>query len=142
MAKRFYPQLVAPLTRMLQHEKKHLQAFDSLLKQRKIKPCYALTLWAIGGYLLGLITALLGKNAIWICTHAVESTVLTHLKHQLYYLAHHDRQLYDVVLSIEQDEQNHHDYGLAQQQPSWLNKPIYCVVSMATTLAIGLSTRL
>lgn len=127
---------------MLNHEQHHLKIFASLLKKRKIRPCYALTLWAIGGYLLGLITALLGKNAIWVCTHAVESTVLAHLKHQLSYLVHHDPELYDAVLSIKQDEQNHHDDGLAQQQPSWLNKPIYCLVSMATTLAIGLSTRL
>ncbi|MBQ4810324.1 demethoxyubiquinone hydroxylase family protein [Pseudoalteromonas luteoviolacea] len=47
-----------------------------------VRHCYALWFWSLGGSLLGIITGLL----IWVCTQAVESTVLHHLDWQLRYL--------------------------------------------------------
>jgi demethoxyubiquinone hydroxylase (CLK1/Coq7/Cat5 family) len=37
---------------------------EDLLKQRGIRQCHALALWALGGWSLGLFTALLGARAI------------------------------------------------------------------------------
>lgn len=44
-------------------------------------------LWAVGGFALGLMTGLLGRTGVFICTDAVERTVHRHLDHQLAWLA-------------------------------------------------------
>jgi len=61
---------------MLKHEKEHYATFDRLLKKRSVRSCYALWLWGFGGALLGFTTALLGRNAIWICTNSIETACL------------------------------------------------------------------
>lgn len=138
----FYPDICPQLEEMLAHEQVHFQTFDSLLKRRGIRVCYGLPLWKLGGLLLGTITALLGRNAIWVCTEAVETTVLNHLHDQLEYLSKVDPEVHDAVLSIKADEEAHQEYGIEQRQKSWLYRPIFFVVSGATEVAIWLSGKL
>lgn len=73
---------------------------------RSIRHCYAL-----GDFLLGLFTALLGRNAIWVCTDSIESTVLHHLEWQLEFLIKNDLEVYAAVLSIKVDEESHREFG-------------------------------
>ena len=63
-----YKDIVSKLEEMIIHERKHFETFDNLLKKRSLRHCYALNLWAFGGFSLGMVTAILGRNAIWICT--------------------------------------------------------------------------
>ncbi|MDX1497829.1 MAG: demethoxyubiquinone hydroxylase family protein, partial [Salinisphaeraceae bacterium] len=79
VARVLYKDLVTVLEEMLSHELEHYATFNRLLKARGIRHCYGLTLWALGGWGLGIITALLGRNAIWVCTNSIETTVLHHL---------------------------------------------------------------
>ncbi|GAA0208138.1 hypothetical protein GCM10009123_14530 [Kangiella japonica] len=137
-----YPEIVPTLSEMLAHESEHFKTFDALLKKRGIRHCYALGLWALGGMLLGFITALLGKNSIWVCTNAIETTVLNHLKHQLEFLKSVDKEAHEAVLSIKTDEESHQRHGASSQKPSFLNKPIFGLVSVSTAFAIWLSTKL
>ena len=137
-----YPDIVQTLSEMLEHEIEHFNTFDELLKKRGIRHCYALGLWALGGMLLGLVTSILGKNSIWVCTNAIETTVLNHLEHQLEYLQSVDTEAYEAVLSIKNDEESHQQHGAESQQPSVLNKPIFGLVSVSTAFAIWLSTKL
>src|SRR4051812_41568394 len=87
IARRRAPECVGALTNMLAHEIAHFRTFDRLLQQRGIRHCLALALWAVGGWSLGLFTALLGARAIWVCSAAIESTVNAHLEHQLSFVA-------------------------------------------------------
>lgn len=137
-----YPDLVPQLREMLAHEKIHLATFDTLLKQRNIRTCYALALWAIGGYPLGTLTAILGRNSIRICTQAIEFTVLTHLEEQLEFLKHTDLESYEAVLSIKNDEEAHQRWGEENQKSSVFYRPIHLTVSLSTAFAIWLSTKL
>jgi ubiquinone biosynthesis monooxygenase Coq7 len=43
------PDCVSALTDMLAHEHAHFRTFDLLLRQRGIRHCHALALWALGG---------------------------------------------------------------------------------------------
>ncbi len=91
---------------------------------------------------MGFLTGLMGRNAIWICTDAVETTVLNHLEWQLEYLAPRDKDVHDAVLCIKADEISHRDFGTANRTRSILYKPPNWLVSSTTKFAIWLSTKL
>jgi len=137
-----YKDIVPTLEEMLGHEMEHFNIFDSLLKKRGIRHCYALKLWAVGGATLGLITALLGRNAIWVCTNSIETTVLHHLDWQLEFLSKNDREAYDAVHSIKAEEEQHRELGEDNGVDSVIYKPIFYLVRKSTEFAIWLSTKL
>lgn len=142
VANLLYKDIVAQLDEMLVHEKEHFDTFNSWLKSNNVRHCYALWLWSLGGYVLGFFTALLGRKAIWVCTDAVESTVLHHLDWQLNYLEQHDQSAYTAVLSIKADEEQHQNLGLLNGSNSIIYFPIKFVVKYSTKFAIWLSTKL
>lgn len=142
VARILYKDLVPILEDMLLHERKHFAIFDQLLKGRRIRHCYGLGLWAIGGATLGTITALLGRNAIWVCTDSIETTVLHHLEWQLAFLEKHDLEAHAAVLSIKSEEQEHQELGQHNGSHSFIYTPIFWVVQRSTEFAIWLSTKL
>lgn len=134
---------IAPLLReMLQHELSHHETFSALLHKRKVRTCYALPIWAVGGYTLGLITAMFGRNAIWVCTASIESTVLHHLEWQLEYLKAVDVEAHNAVASIKSDEEEHLQHGNQRGKTGFIYLPIFVVVRYSTKFAIWLSTKL
>lgn len=137
-----YPDIVDTLEDMLAHERKHFRTFDDILNSRGIRHCYALYFWAFGGATLGFLTAIFGRNAIWVCTDSIESTVLHHLDWQLEFLAEHDREVHDAVLSIKADEEAHRDFGQTHGSRSFIYRPVFWVVRKSTEAAIWLSTKL
>lgn len=142
VSKLIHRDIVADLEEMLHHEKEHFATFDNLLKKRSIRSCYALWFWAFGGFTLGMFTALLGRNAIWVCTNAIETTVLHHLNWQLSFLEMHDKEVFQAVKSIEADEKAHQDLGATRGEKTWLFQPIFGIVKGSTKCAIWLSTKL
>lgn len=142
VASYIYKDTVPKLYEMLEHERGHLRLFDGLMQKREVRPCYALSLWALGGYLLGLVTALLGRNAIWACTEAVETSVLKHLDWQIDYLSRHDIEVHAAVLSIIAEEEEHREYGRALSRHGVLYGLVSFVAQRATKAAIWLSERL
>ncbi|WIO73466.1 demethoxyubiquinone hydroxylase family protein [Porticoccaceae bacterium LTM1] len=121
----FYPDIAAKLEEMLEHEKEHFRIFDGILKRRNIRHCYALYFWAFGGAALGVLTALIGRNAIWVCTDSIETTVLHHLDWQLGFLAENDAEVHDAVLSIKVDEEKHQEFGQNNGVKFAIYKPIF-----------------
>jgi ubiquinone biosynthesis monooxygenase Coq7 len=99
--------VVPALEEMLAHEVRHRARFAEAMPSRHAKPCRMLFLWAIGGRLLGACTALLGRNAIWACTAAVEEAVHRHLNDQLTFLSRRDSELYTIIDSIKAEELSH-----------------------------------
>jgi ubiquinone biosynthesis monooxygenase Coq7 len=106
-----------------------------------MKPFRTLPLWAVGGFLLGFVTASLGRKAIWICTDAVETTVLQHLEWQLELLCKNDSQVHTAILSIVADEKSHQEFGQSHGENSLWYVPIFFVVRKATEFAIRLSMK-
>lgn len=143
VARILHPECVPDLQRMLEHELRHFQTFDSLLKARGIRSCYALPLWMVGGWMLGTFTAILGKQAIWVCTAAIENTVNQHLDHQVEVLARTDAEALAAVESIRRDEEEHEDHALRNGgEGRGLYGVLRGLVKGATGLAIWLSTKL
>jgi len=102
-----YPDVVQELEQMLAHEVSHRACFAEAMPSRHAKPCRLLFLWGIGGRLLGAGTALMGRNAIWACTAAVEEAVHRHLNDQLAFLSCRDQELYELIASIKAEELSH-----------------------------------
>jgi len=134
---------VPALEEMLEHELRHHQVFESLLKARGVRHCYAIAFWALGGFALGTVTALLGERAIWVCTSAIESTVNAHLEHQVAFLAHSDPEALAAVESIRRDEEAHEEHAVSNGGTSGgLYRILHSTVSGVTSFAIWLSTKL
>src|SRR5688572_26382693 len=79
IARRLWPDLVPALQEMLADEVRHCDKFHAAMPARQSRPCRIMQFWSFGGWALGTITALLGRNTIWICTAAVEEAVHRHL---------------------------------------------------------------
>jgi ubiquinone biosynthesis monooxygenase Coq7 len=143
IARVLHPGCVQTLKHMLAHELTHFKTFDGLLKSRKIRPCHALPLWMVGGWMLGTITALFGERAIWVCTAAIENTVNDHLEHQVAVLRAQDPEALAAVESIRRDEQEHEQHAVAHGGESkGLYRVLRWIVKGATSFAIWLSTKL
>lgn len=141
VARRLYPDIVATLEEMRGHEIEHRRIFRELMPSRRARPCRIMTFWSVGGYVLGLVTALLGRNSIWVCTAAVESSVHRHLDDQLNFLQTRDDDVHSAILSIREEELAHlriaeRNAGIA----NWWGRIVHGVVSVSTEIVIWLST--
>ena len=70
------------IRRMAEQEKRHLAAFDALLRERTGTPTALHPVWHVAGYVLGAATALLGERAAMACTVAVEEVIDEHYRDQ------------------------------------------------------------
>lgn len=141
-AQRFHPQMVAELEEFKSHEEEHRQIFAKVLQQRNIARCTSYHFCGAGGYFLGLISGVLGTNAIFATTISVEHTVLMHLRTQITLLKD-DPQAVEAISQIIQDEQHHHDHASAQlkHKPLWITA-LMSVVRWSTESVIWLGMKL
>mgnify|MGYP001549595610 CR=1 FL=1 len=137
------PSLVAQLHDNRTHEEMHRNIFDLELTNRSVRRCRSYHLCGLGGYVLGLITGLIGPNAIAATTVAVERVVLGHLQEQLAALQGSDPMACETISSIIEDEQSHHDRAALQMQAGKLWSQILLpVVGGCTEVVIWLGMNL
>lgn len=137
----FWPDCVPALSEMLDDERRHWVLFHEAMPARKSRPCRVMHFWSYGGWMLGFLTALLGRQGIWACKAAVEAAVHRHLDDQLHFLEGRDPELSAVILSIRDEEIAHLQH--AEQQLVARNAALRAlrgVISMATDTLIWLST--
>jgi ubiquinone biosynthesis monooxygenase Coq7 len=141
VARRLYPEIVGFLKQTLDHEIEHCALFRNAMPARGARPCRVLGLWGNGGLVLGFLTALMGRQGVWICTEAVEATVHRHLDQQLYFLERRDPELHRLIGSIQQEELSHLDYAREHvtSRPLW-KRVLRAFVAAATEAVICLST--
>ncbi len=128
---------------MAQQEDRHFEAFDAMMRERRVRPTVFLPLWHAAGYALGAATALLGKEAAMACTVAVEEVIDEHYASQEHRLAAmDDDELAGAVTRFRLEELEHRAEGLAQGAEG---APLYPVlrgaIKTASRLAIWLSTQ-
>jgi ubiquinone biosynthesis monooxygenase Coq7 len=141
IAKRWYPDVVPALADMLGHEKQHCAAFFAAMPARDSRPCRVMSLWSLGGWLLGVLTAFAGRQSIWVCTAAVEAAVHRHLDDQLHFLAGRDAELHAIILSIREEELSHLRHAEGQlNAPGLLQRKLQTAISVITDALIWLST--
>jgi ubiquinone biosynthesis monooxygenase Coq7 len=141
VARRLFPDVVAFLEETLAHEVRHCSLFRAAMPVRSARPCRVMALWGNGGYVLGFLTGLMGRQGIWICTAAVESAVHRHLEDQLHFLQTRDPELRDLVLSIQEEELSHlHHAEERITSTGWYARSLGGLISWSTDVAIWLST--
>jgi len=98
-------------------------------------------LWSWSGWLLGFLTALTGRQGIWVCTAAVEAAVHRHLDDQLYFLQGRDAGLKRIIEEIREEELSHLHHAEAQiNSPGAARQLLRRIISDMTDVVIWLST--
>lgn len=137
----FWPDCCPALSEMLRHERTHCAIFRAAMPSRQSRPCRVMQFWSCGGWLLGFLTACLGRKGVWACTAAVEAAVHRHLDDQLHFLVDRDPELHANILSIREEELAHLHHAEAQlQAPGMGVQGLRKIISMATDSLIWLST--
>jgi ubiquinone biosynthesis monooxygenase Coq7 len=139
------PKARQQVEQMLQQELEHLDYFTTEVAKRQIRPTLLQPFWHFGGFALGAVTALMGKEAAMACTVAVESVIDAHYHAQ-------EQELQDVageetlkakITQFRAEEKEHHDTGLAEGAEEALAYPLLSfAIKTITKTAIQLSTRL
>lgn len=137
------PDLLPFLRVTLAHEREHLARFRGLMPARVAKPCRLMWVWSVGGGLLGAVTGLFGREAILVCTEAVERTVHQHLDAQLAYLGESDPEMSTAIREIQAQELGHLRHAKASRDGGDhpLTKALDGVIVGLTEILIWLSTR-
>jgi len=131
------------IRQMAEAEKRHLARFETLLRDRRVRPTLLYPLWSVAGYALGAATALLGERAAMACTVAVEEVIDEHYRAQAEKLGDADPALRETILSFRDDEIAHRDIAVAQGAEDTAGYDlISAVVKTGSRIAIWLSTRL
>lgn len=135
--------MVDELLQFRAHEQRHRAIFGAELQRRGSRRCRSYWLCGVGGLALGVITGLLGSNAIAATTVAVESVVLRHLEHQLSVLHGNDPFAVSAISAIVADERQHHDQSANRLQGGrFWPRVLTPVVAASTEAVIWLGMRL
>ncbi|ORY89546.1 ubiquinone biosynthesis protein Coq7 [Syncephalastrum racemosum] len=138
------------LQEMWDQEKKHLERFDDLVVQHRVRPSLLRPLWEVAGFAVGAGTALLGKEAAMACTEAVETVIGNHYDDQLRHLVELNKDnknpdlndLSKTVAQFRDEELEHHDIAIehdAQQAP--FHSALKAVIMQGCKTAIWVAER-
>lgn len=131
------------IRQMAEQEKRHLDRFDALVRDRQVRPTLLQPLWHVAGYALGSATALLGERAAMACTVAVEEVIDEHYRGQAERLGDADPELTRTIAEFRADELQHRDLALAHGASEALGYELLAaVIKTGSRLAIWLSQRL
>ena len=130
------------LDHMTKQEQHHLDTFNRLIAERRVRPTALSPLWNVAGFVLGAGTALLGERAAMACTVAVEEAIDEHYADQAASLGEDESALKATIEQFRAEELEHRDIGLANEAEK---APAYPLLSGAIKtgckFAIWLSER-
>ena len=133
----------AVIREMAAQEREHLEKFERLVAERRVRPTALAPLWHAAGFALGVGSALLGANAAMACTQAVEEVIDEHYADQADRLGDDEAALRTLIEDTRADEIRHRDTALehgAEQAPGYAL--LTGAVKAGSRLAIWLSTRI
>jgi ubiquinone biosynthesis monooxygenase Coq7 len=128
---------------MADQEQEHIEKFQELIINERVRPTALLPLWNIAGYALGAGTALMGEKAAMACTVAVEKVIGDHYQHQTELLQEDQKKLKTTIKKFAADELKHHDIGIshdAEKTPGYniLTK----IIELGCKTAIAVSKKI
>ncbi|HEX3677934.1 MAG TPA: demethoxyubiquinone hydroxylase family protein [Sphingomicrobium sp.] len=97
------------ISRMAAQEQRHLERFDQLVAERRVRPTALQPLWNVAGFALGAATALVSEKAALACTDAIETEIDRHYSRQLDELGDTDPELSADIAEFRADELEHRD---------------------------------
>ena len=101
----------AEIQHMMEQEIEHLETFDRLLNEYKVRPSMLDPLWGAAGFALGAVTAAMGPKAAMACTIAVEEVIGEHYQAQVEALhaADQEPELKETLARFRDEELEHRD---------------------------------
>jgi len=104
----------AEIQHMMEQEKEHLDTFDRLLNDYKVRPSLLDPVWGAAGFILGAATALMGPKAAMACTIAVEEVIGTHYQDQVSDLEANaqEPELTSTLARFRDEELEHRDIAI------------------------------
>jgi ubiquinone biosynthesis monooxygenase Coq7 len=131
------------IARMRAQEQRHLDIFDRMLTERRVRPTLMSPVWHATGYLLGAATALIGPKAAMACTAAVETEIDRHYSKQAAALGDSDPQLKARIEEFAADEREHKATAIAHGAEQATAYPLLsAVIRAGCRAAIAISTRI
>lgn len=127
---------------MADQEAEHLETFDKMIVERRVRPTVLAPVWHAAGFALGAATAMMGERAAMACTAAVEDVIDEHYAQQAEQLGDDEADLKATIEKFRADEKEHHDTAIdhgAEQAPGY--ELLTGAIKSGTRLAIWLSTR-
>tara|TARA_Y100001954_G_scaffold127765_1_gene136950 strand:- start:153 stop:743 length:591 start_codon:yes stop_codon:yes gene_type:complete len=128
---------------MADQEQEHIDKFNELILEHRVRPTALLPLWNVAGFALGASTALMGEKAAMACTVAVEKVIGEHYQEQLDLLGDDHRDLKKTISKFRDDELEHHDIGIehdAESAPGY--KIMSKVIELGCKTAIAISKKI
>ncbi len=128
---------------MADQEQEHIDKFNELILEHRIRPTALLPVWNIAGFALGASTALLGEKAAMACTVAVEKVIGEHYQEQIELLKDDHKDLKKTISKFRDDELEHHDIGIehdAENAPGY--KLMTKVIELGCKTAIAISKKI
>ena len=128
---------------MADQEQEHIDKFNELILEHRVRPTALLPLWNVAGYALGASTALMGEKAAMACTVAVEKVIGEHYQEQLNLLGDDHKDLKKTISKFRDDELEHHDIGIehdAESAPGY--KIMSKVIELGCKTAIAISKKI
>lgn len=110
------------LEHMHEQEVVHLETFNRLAVERRVRPTLLTPLWHMAGYALGAGTALMGEKAAMAATVAVEEAIDEHYAQQIEELGDREPELKETFIKFREEELEHRDIGYengAEQAPGY-----------------------
>jgi len=118
---------------MWDQEKKHLGVMNKMQQQHRVRPTILWEVAQVAGYGLGVVTALMGKEAAMACTEAVETVIGEHYQDQLKALEGFPDHpslplLREVITEFRDDELEHLDTAVVHNSQ---RAPAHALLSTA-----------
>ena len=131
------------IARMDGQERRHLERFNALMAQRRVRPTVLQPIWDVAGFALGAATALMSEEAAMACTDAVETEIDRHYGRQLEELGDDDPELAADIMEFRAEEVEHRDSAREAGAERAFGYPVLtAAVRAGCRLAIGLSKRI
>lgn len=130
------------VARMAAQEQRHLDRFNALLVERRVRPTLLQPLWNVAGFALGAATALMSAEAAMACTEAVETEIDRHYGKQLDALGDDDPELAADIRQFRAEEVEHGETARAHGAAEAAGYPLLtAAIRAGCRMAIAVSER-
>jgi len=131
------------IARMAAQEQRHLERFDRMMAERRVRPTALQPLWSVAGFALGAATALISEKAAMACTDAVETEIDNHYSEQLAALGDDDPEFAAEIRDFQAEELEHRETAREHGAQEAIAYPLLTTAIRAgCRLAIELSKRI
>ena len=128
---------------MADQEQEHIEMFEKLIVDYRVRPTMFLPIWNVAGFCLGASTALMGEKAAMACTVAVEKVIGEHYQEQALMLKNDQKKLKRIIKKFEKDELEHHDIGIAHNAEKMKGyKLLSKIITFGCKTAINISKKI